>query len=756
MSMLDITKAELDKYNALAPSVNEYVQHIVNAIPFPTVPFQMKAVIAVAQLTNFAAQFRRNILLWDGDTEVPINAISFVITGSGGGKDSTVNKARKCFKSAYELLEETRKRQVIAEAIKAAEDAEEECPTEFSIYKAYLKPLPPIDITPSTGPGLIKHVNDIADLPLSSGFMYSGEFSDELASNIDMMENIKILSELYDLGVKNATYTKGVEHRAKEVSGQPVSALFVGSPGHILHDETTKKKFNVAFMSKLARRSWFCYTPNKIAEPDFMDQPDPLQALEDYEMQIEVDSKEAIVSYNARVMDVTRHQLPHAGEPITVGEDVFRLFKIYKRYNNDLADTFHNQDSTYTLIRRHLGWKALKLAGAFAVMDKSDSISEQNYVDAIRFCETLDKDMSRFEHDLNKSYHERFSDYIRTLVTSDGKTSVNIHDLKKRGFLSVVSKPKLQELATLSAGYDQNGLYTVESGGGGIQYEPIIKTDVIGISFKPIDISTLESANASGDAQAIRQAKHQISSTTAYGFEVADTTFAELGDLLASNYAYSSFRFRDGSRGKENIIGGTKWIVFDVDDSALTATEAHLMLNDLNHHIALSSNPDNQYKFRILLELDASVTLSPIAWKMFCSAIASDLAIKVDPLPQSQVFFSYAGRPVYSQLDAQSLEVRDYVMYALDKEANKESESRVTTAQAKTLLADPVNTFNYAYEAKNGEGSRSLIRAAYHAQKFGASREDTVNLIKDINEFWFDPMSDTRLELILQQITRMF
>ena len=70
-------------------------------------------------------------------------------------------------------------------------------------------------------------------------------------------------------GDKEVKYTKAAEFRSSAISGQPVSALFVGSPGHILYDESVKKKFHVAFMSKLARRSWFCYAPNKIDEPVF-------------------------------------------------------------------------------------------------------------------------------------------------------------------------------------------------------------------------------------------------------------------------------------------------------------------------------------------------------------------------------------------------------------------------------------------------------------------------------------------------------
>lgn len=762
--MLDLTRQKLEEHEALTPAVNDYIQNIINAIPFPTVPHQMKAVIAVAQLTNFAAQFRRNISLWDGDTEVPVNAISFVISGSGAGKDSSVNAARKCFKSGYERIEDVRYKAVVKEAQKAAKEAEEDFYDDYAVYKKYMKPIPPIDITPSTGPGLIKHVNDISELGLTSGFVYTGEFSDELAQSPDMVENIKILSELYDLGIKNATYTKGAEFRAESIEGQPVSALFVGSPGHILYDEATKKKFNVAFMSKLARRSWFCYTPNKIAEKDFMDEDDPLQAFEDYEMAIEVESKQAIGVYNEMVKSITDYNLKHAGSPIYTTEEVFRLFKIYKRYNNDLADTYHNQDSTYTLIRRHLQWKALKLAGAFAIMDMKDEILEHHYVQAIRFCEMLDDDMNRFEHDLNKAFHERFSDWVRTEVGSDGKALVNIHDIKKNGYLASVSKTKLQELVTLAAGYDPSGIYTLVNEATAIQYEPIIKTDYLNVSYKEIDNTPLNRVieQYKGDyskkaKKALTEVKHQIAATTAYGIEEQEVTFADLAELLAGDFAYSPFKFKDGARGKDNVIGGTKWIVFDIDESPLKASETHLMLGDINHHIALSSDPDNEHKYRLLIELDSPVNISPVAWKYFCSDIAKDLALKVDPLPQSQVFFSYSGRQVYSQLEGEPLSVRDYVMHALEKENNKEVvESKPTSSQAKALLNDCMTTFNYAFEAPHGQGSRSMIRAAYHAKDLGASKDETLQLIQDINDYWYSSMDDERLEKLLNQVSRMY
>jgi len=753
-SMLDLNKEVLDQYDALTPGLNSHIQRIVNAIVFTTVNDRMKATIAVAQLTNFASQFRRNIMLWD-DTSVPINAISFIVTGSGGGKDSSVKAARKCFADGFAMIESHRKQLVTDEAIKAAEAAGEDQATEFDTYKQYLKPIPPIDITPTTEKGLTVHLTDIGDLGISSGFIYSGEFSDELAYNPNMEANIKLLSEVYDTGDKEAIYTAGIEFRTRAIKGQPISALFVGSPGHILYDPTTRKKFDIAFMSKLARRSWFCYTPERIPEPVFS----TLEKSDTYEDNLEIEAKQARIAMSEHIKSVASFGISSKGQDIAVSPEAKLLFRRYKRYNADLADIMPNQDSTSVLIRRHLQWKAIKLAGAFAIFDKSNTIEQHHYIDAIRFSELLSEDMKLFEHDLSKSDHERFADYLRTEVKADGKAIINVHDIKKQGFTTSTSKTKLQELVTLCAGYDTDGIYSVINEGGAIQYEPIIKTDVLGISFKPINTDELNNAITSGDSDRVRSAKHNISVTTAYGFEVAETTFLDLGQLLTKDFAYSPFKFRNGVRGKDNIIGGTKWLVYDVDESSLSASEAHFMLGDLNHHIALSSDPSNEYKFRVLIELDSPIELDNITWKHFTAIVAHDLALQVDPLPRSQIFFSYANRPVLSVIDASPLEVRNFVMAAKERTTMHQSDKPLSPAQSKAQLADELETFSYAFNAAPGTGSRNIYRMVQHAKLLGATIEQVHTLIDDVNDAWaidMGAMPDDRINKLKDQAVRLY
>lgn len=753
-SMFELTHKELSKYQVFNKQLPSIAEEIIKAIPYTTVPHRMKSTIAINEIITFASQFRRNVLLWD-ETQVPINTISFVLTGSGGGKDSSVRAARKCFKPGYKIIEDERRNANKQTAIEKAREDGQELATEFDVYKAYMKTEPPLFMSPTSGPGFIQHINDLGEHKMGAGLMYSGEFGDELAYNQDMTECIKVLSETYDLGEKEVKYTKAIEFRSKEISGQPVSALLVGSPTYILFDESVKKKFQIAFMSKLARRSWFCYTPEQLPEPTYTTVDEMIEAEEN----IEIIARDARDLLNNTIVDITKHNLKHVGEPLPVTEDVFRLFKTYKRYNAELADSMANQHSTAVLVRRHLQWKALKLAGALAIIDKAENVEAKHYINAIRYSEIMAEDMGIFEHELNKADYERFADFIRTIIDSTGHATITAHDIKKLGFLKTITPRNLQQLITAAASYDIDGIYSINEEGTAVLYEAIIKTDVIGVSFKPINNSKLNEAyerNASYDE--INSIKSYIASTANYGLDVVDTTFEELGELLLKDYAYSPFKFKNGTRGRDSIIGGTKWLVLDIDDSNATAEEVHFMLQDLNHHIALSSNKDNEFKFRVLLELDSVVDVNPTVWKHFFLNVAEYLALKVDPLPQSQIFFSYADRPVMSVVNSEPLPVRDFLMKAHEKAVQKTTlpVTSMNAAQRKAMIEDELTTFNRAFDAVMGDGSRSMIWAARKAFfELGMNHEETIALIHRINNYWHHSMDSDRLErTIIQQIRR--
>jgi hypothetical protein len=754
--MLDILEERLKASDALSAPSHVFVNALMDAIPFSTVPDKMKTVFALSHMSSFASQFRRNIELWDG-TEVPVNNISFVVADSGANKDSSNSKIKKCFQSGYETINKFAKEAAKEAAIEAAKRAGEQLPTEFSTYVTYLKPVPPVFMSITTGPGFVQHVNDMAELPISSCSIYSGELSDELASNPHALETIKILSELYDLGEKEATYTKGAEFRAKAIKGQPVSALLVGSPGHILYDEATKKKFQVAFMSKLARRSWFCYAPERIREPDFSDCADPIRAMQDHAQEMETKSKAAIALIHGEVDLITEYQLSRLETTIKTEPEVFDLFTVYKRYNHEIIQRDHKQDTLYALVRGHLQWKALKLAGSLAIIEQSETVTAEHYAAAIQYCEIFDNDITDFEVDINKAAHERLADFLRTKPLESGTAFINNHDIKKMGFSSTVSKPKLHELATLCSGYDVNGVYTVAENDIGIIFEPYVLTDVIGVSYKKIDNSVLYRAQESGDEAAMKAAKIAIAKTANSGYTYGETTFSELADMLKGDFAYSSFQFKDGLRDKNGIIGGTKWIVFDIDKTHVSIDDAHAIMRGVNHHIALTSDASNRYKYRVLVELDSFVTLPAVAWKHFYTKVAEDLGLQVDVLPQSQIFFAYSDREVFSELEGTPIACREYLLYAKEREAKSLAPVvKQSSSQKQQQLDSPFDTFWYAFECVKGRRSVTFFRAIRHAIELGATLDYVHELLDQINDYLTEPLDDFNFNRLKVQATHMF
>jgi len=757
--MLDILRSSLDELNVFDAPNHEFVSRLTRTVSFSNVPEKMKVVFALSHISNYASQFRRNIELWDG-TLVPTNSIAFVIAPSGANKDSSNSKIKKCFTPGISMLLKTVENAVIEKAIRTAEQQGEDLPANEAVYRKYMQPVPPVFTSLTTGPGLVQHINDIGSLPALSTSVYSGELSDELASNPHAADNLKILAEVYDLGDKEVTYTKGTEFRSQEVNGQPVSALFAGSPGYILYDESTRKRFHITFMSKMARRSWFCYEPEDVSEVDFSGEDDPIQAMLKYEAETESFAESAVADIKEAVEDIAKYNIPLLGTSIPVSPEIFEVFAVYKRYNKEVVAHKGMQDTVYALVRAHLQWKALKLAGAFAVIEGTDEVTLDQYITAIQYAEMFDQDITTFERDVNKAPHEYLSDYLQKSTGVDNKNMINIHEIKKRGFSSSVSAARLQELVHLCAGYDPDGVYSVAENHTGINYERICRTEILGISYIEVDNSRINEAYSRGaDKDEITKLKNYVGSSANEGYVYYETDFEELGVLLEGDYVYSPFRFKDGHRGRDNIISGTKWLVIDVDKTTMSNEDAHFILEGINHHVALTSDASNPMKYRVLVELDSYVELSSIAWKHFYTKIADDLNLVADVLPQSQIFFSYAGRDVLSCTDGTPLSCRDYVMYAKEREQDGgivEAIKKLPGTQRNNMLNDPLTTFWYAFEAEKGRRSVTLYRAVRHAMDLEADMDYTIDLLQQINGYMSDPLDNERFTKLCEQVTRLY
>lgn len=731
MSMLDMLEKEINSLNLFEGNMPEIVTAIADSIPSQTIPYRMKIALAVSEIMLFISQFKINIKHWN-DSIIPINSIMFCIAKSGASKDSSLKAARKCFAPGYKIINEMRNEAAIERAIKAAREAGCDLPHKYAAYKDFLVLPNPLFVAISTTEGFIQHLNDLSNDKLGAGYIFSGEIGAELANNSNLTENIKVLAELYDEGSKEVKILKARENQSKEVKNLPVSALFIGSQDNLLYDDSIKRKFKTEFTTKLARRSFFVFVNEDMVSDSFASISEMLK------MERQVEDR-AIVSRNevaAYIKELTEDLVANnfTGSTISVSDDVRDLFTLYKKYNEEVASTIDSQYPIAKLTRTHLQWKALKLAGAIALIQYSNTIELEHYKAAVEFVELINSDINTFEKELVKEPYELFADYVR-FYAIEGKYEINLHNLRKLGFIPMKgqSDTHLRELVKLVNSYDTQGIYTLKK--DVVHFKELEKTDTVLLSYLACSGTKKQRASKCND-----------------GFQYQELAFKDLQEMLEGDYAYSPFKFLNGVRGKDNIISGCKWIVLDVDTSEITDEEAHLLLSDLNHFVVRTSDKTNPNKFRVLLELDAEIDIPDIQWKPFISAIVKDLGLIADGLPKSQIFFSYSDRQILSTLDGEALDTKQYlnIIASIDTGPPKLPSKKACSA----MLNDPLTTFDKAYNARDGEGRRKLIWAARYARELGATKEYVLELIQKITSYWVGGFPEHDLEVMLNQISR--
>jgi hypothetical protein len=722
---------EINKLNLFSGNLPEIVTAIADSIPSRTIPYRMKLAFAVSEIMLFASQFRFNIKHWN-DSIIPINSIMFCIAKSGASKDSSIKAARKCFEESYKIINQKRHDNAVATAINKAADAGYDLPEKFASYKDFFISPNPLFVAISTTEGFIQHLNDLSNDVLGAGYIYSGEVGAELASNSNLTENIKILSELYDEGTKEVKILKARENQSKEVKHLPVSALFIGSQDNILYEDIIKRKFKTEFTSKLARRSFFIFVNEDIIQNNFS----TVEALlkEDYIAETKAkQSREEVSDY---VTDLTNQYIDKSELLLIPSDEVRNLFVLYKRYNEELANTIDSQFPMTKLTRSHLQWKALKLSGALALLSGSATIELEHYRGAIEFLELTNRDINEFEKELVKEPYELFADYCR-LYCHDGEYAITLHSLRKAGFIPMKgqSNTSLTELVKLVNSYDSNAAYTLKN--DIVYFKELDRTDKILLSYVPYTGTD----------------KHKMAAQCTSGYVCEELTFKDLEKMLEGNYGYTSFRFTNGVRGKDNVESPCKWIILDIDSSEITDTEAHILLSDINHYVVRTSNPNNEHKFRVLIELDAEIDIPDMQWKPFIKSIVTDLGLTTDPLPKSQIYFSYANRTILSQLEAQPLAVKPYIELLNSKQV--EEKKPISKKAANQMLTNKFTTFDKAFNATFGEGGRKLIWAARYARELGADKEYTIELLKEINSFWMAPYPEPDFtKCIINQVER--
>ena len=415
-------------------------------------PTKMKALMIATELMVFASNLRKPIL-WE-KSSIPVNAISFIIAGSGVGKDSSMQMIRRALAPAYVKVNKYRDDHAKA---KAVEDAELDGKRATDWRKYYSKPR---DLFSGIGtlPGQMKHLAALEAGKLGAGYIQVSELGSELQNNKDIAENIVALAIGYDSGSIPAKTVKDDTQQVEPIKNLPFSGLMFGSPDNIIFDEAVKAKFREEFSTKLSRRAFFCFS-QEVAVQLHYDSISAFNAAKRAAKEASYKAMEGLEPWLTSLVDATTHK------PLDTTSEVEDLFEVYKAYNEFTANEMSKQHPMSILHRQHMQWKALKLAGALAILENDDTLELRHYVDAINFIEIFSNDLEAFEVELSKEPYELAADYMSS-VAEGGFTSMSIHKLRKMGFIKGNGTPKnkMLDLIDLIKSYDDQNTYQYAEG----------------------------------------------------------------------------------------------------------------------------------------------------------------------------------------------------------------------------------------------------------------------------------------------------
>lgn len=686
MTKLELVKAELDNQHILDGTLNSVAVDMTKMLS-SDIPFSMALAIANYTMASFVGHFHYKINLGDGNL-VPPNIIVFILAKSGAKKTSSVLKLEGAIARG---IDEINRYRMIREKDRA-EDA-----------GARPRKLNPLANALATEAGMIKRLNDFKNEGIGLPTMFVDEISTELATNQDIVPNIKLVSQLFDIGEMKSKPLKDSENQSDEVTGMGMSALFIGSEHGILEDEGVLKKFDTEFISKLSRRCCFVY-------PEFVDEALDVHSVDDIIRLMEnksIDSSTIKEEINELSYKIAEAVLEEDIKIIEVSEEAKRLYIVYQVYCEELAKSIDNE--AINLEQQHRHWKAFKLAGTYAVFNLRNKIELQDLKEAINCVELTGNDLAKFIYKAKRETYEVILDHY-----VEGGIELTIHEMIKKGWIKKQGDLK-NMLINANSKLGKVGMLSEED--DKVVYTEYTSTEGIGASFMMV----------SGT-------KEERAFKCSTGFEYKVTTFEKLGNLLCNDTAYTPFEFRDGKRGKDNVIGGADFIVLDIDDSDITCDEAHNLLMDYKHIIAKTSDNDNPYKFRCLIPLDITVDIPSTRWKLFMSKVATHLGMTIDNLPQSQIYFGYKHRNLLINADGVELEASQII-----KDLGEPT--KVTKVQPKKvrdkIWNNRLNEFHYAYKGReSGMGLHlALFSAMRHAYDLGYSYQENCDLLEDIIDY---------------------
>ena len=563
---------------------------------------------------------------------IPINLYVVNLAKSGYGKgfstniivDKVVNKFRDTFVNSTFPRVVAESLEDIAEqrAIRVDSDSEIELDNVKAEFESLGKPVFSFDS------GTIPAIKQFRQMLIMARVGAITLVADEIGSNItELAEPLKVFFELYDKGEVGDKLTKNNKDniRVTQVFGKtPANMLLFGTPLKLFDGGTQEKEFRSLVTTGYARRCFFGHGRN--TKKTF-----ERTAEQIYDDLTNSDSNNTLIQVSKDLEELANVEF--FNNVINVPKEVSILLIRYKTWCEKRAQLLPSIKEDESTQLSHAYFKVLKLAGAYAFIDKEEEVTVKHIEAAIKMAEDSTKVFSKKICHVERN-HVRLTKYL-----ADSPVPVTHADiLKDLPFYptSIAGRREILELAA-SWGYSENIILKLTK-----------DNDIdlfIGERLKVTDLDEMTLA-------------YSEKITTDYRNELVK--FDDLPALLQANgYHWVTHHLKGGYRDEDHVKKGFNMVVIDVDKYVDIST-VELLLCDFMYYIYTTKrHKAKKNRFRIVMPLTHRLNMDANTFKLFMKNIFDWLPFEVDDAtPQrARKWLSHKGILIHNKgdlLDAQN------------------------------------------------------------------------------------------------------
>lgn len=528
---------------------------------------------------------------------------------------------------------------------------------------------------------------------------------DEIGSNLlGNGDALTTFLELFDMGRIKQKLVKNTREniRTEDLFGStPTNMMLFGTPTKLFNGSKTEDEYYDFLEIGYARRCLFAFSRVRKTKSG--------QTAQDI-YNIYNDSRS--IQYLAQLSDQFGQLADNVqfNQTIRMKKDVSLALFEYRLWCQQQADQMSEYDEVLKAELAHRFFKAVKLAAAYAFIDKSMYVKMDHLENAIAMVQASGEAFN------NMMKRDRPHIKLANYIAHSGRELTHADLVEDLPFYkgSEAQKRDMLNLAT-QYGY-KNNIFIKKELIDGIEF----------LSGKSVPLTDLE--------KMIFAASPDITT----GYTTQRKPFHRLHKLVtAPNYHWVTHSLKDAYRSEANIIPGFNLAVLDVDTGVSIET-AQLLLKDYKYllHVTKRHTPTN-HRYRIIMPLSHTLELDQEDFREFMNNIYEWLPFDVDKqtAQRSRKWLTHKGNFWYN--DGQLLDALQFVPKTKKAEEHK------------AVLATQTN-FNalerwFVNNTIAGNRSNQLMKYAYALIDMGQDMPSIQNNVLALNKKLAKPLDETEV-----------